>query len=141
MSSLNQTSNGTTLIAMDWSNAFFLNGPLVEYDLFINQKSVYKGILTKTTAPLRVDQCQLNEYTTKGHTLRGYFNILNIQLKARTAYSEETSPNIMVPFNCTASDMLSTVTSSLKPWLYSLIFIPALIFILSMKNNFLIIFG
>jgi len=137
VTALNQTSNGTTLVAMDWSNAFFLNGPLVEYDLLINKKSVYKGKSAKTTAPLRLSQCELNEYTTtKGHTLRGYFNILNIQLKAQTAYSQETSPNIVLPFNCTASDVLPMATSNMEPWLYSLIFLPALVLFLSTGGKF-----
>ena len=129
-------------IEIDWSNAFFLNGPLIEYDLRINENSAYIGKLTKIIWPIIDKSCKLNEYVNKnvdnGKVLRGYFTILNVQLKVETTFSEETSPVIQIPVNCTNKGLLGLQTAAeeattryLEPWIASLIFVIALFVLLS----------
>ena len=99
---LETLSNKSTLVKLDWTNSFLLNGPLVSYHLFINNNSVYQGKSSLVVASIKPEECTFKKFTNQyGVTIRGYFNILNIELQVRTVYTNETIQQVKKPLNCT----------------------------------------
>ena len=41
---LNEIENKTAAIQINWANIFILNGPLVKYEVLINNETYYQGI-------------------------------------------------------------------------------------------------
>jgi hypothetical protein len=91
------------LIKIDWSNSFLLNGPLVSYQLLVNNVSIYFGKNTKAITSYKVEKCVYSTFINeKNFITRGYFNVLDIELKVSTLYTNETSKLVRKILNCTS---------------------------------------
>ena len=100
MKILNQ-SNSLSFIRLNWSKSFYLNGPVIEYTLFIDKKKAYRGKQTSFTFDMKKDQCISSEYGKEdGQKVKGYLDVLRLQLHVLTIYSKAKSPEILAPINC-----------------------------------------
>lgn len=104
---LNQTDT-LSFIKLDWSKSFYLNGPVIEYTLLIDKKKVYSGKQTSFIVDVKNDQCVSSEYAKEnGEKMRGFLDVIRLQLQVLTIYSKEKSPEILVPINCTSKCILN----------------------------------
>lgn len=103
--SLNQTlSNKSSLIKLNWFNAFLLNGPLTSYNLAINNQKIYNGLDTSIVTSIKFDECSYKKFANNyGAVIHGYFNILNIELIVNTIYTNQTRQIIQKTLNCTSN--------------------------------------
>lgn len=99
---LNQTfANDSVLIKLDWTNAFLLNGPLLHYNLSINNQTIYEGKMTSVITAIKLEECIYNRYTNSyGYTTHGYFNVLNIRITVSTIYTMKTVQLVDKLLNC-----------------------------------------
>ena len=89
---------------LDWTNSFLLNGPLVFYHLFIKNNSIYQGKKSQLITLIDPEECTFKKFTNiYGVTIRGYFNIIEIELRVKTTFTNETIQQVKKPLNCTGN--------------------------------------
>jgi hypothetical protein len=113
---LGETENKTAIIDINWTNIFILNGPLMKYEVLINNETYYQGIETQFKAAVNITDCVANksklieEHANTGVDY-GYFDV-QIQIRAYNNMFESLSPLLELQINCTS--IIIFVFQSLK---------------------------
>lgn len=104
---LNEIENKTATIDINWANIFILNGPLVKYEVLINNETYYQGIETEFKALVNITDCVANknmsiEQHENAGAEYGYF-YAQVQIRAYNNMFENLSPLLELPINCTSN--------------------------------------
>ena len=85
--------------------SFILNGPLIKYQIILNNLNVYEGNLTYFQAYVNITQCLPNKSMKKplipSVYSDGYYFPVVLRIKVFTDMFSAMSPDLEIPVNCT----------------------------------------
>jgi hypothetical protein len=98
-------SNKSAILEIDWLKSFILNGPLVKYQIILNNINVYEGNLTYVQTSVNVTECLPNKSNKKPQIPSifndGYYFPVVLRIKVFTDLFSAMSPDLEIPVNCT----------------------------------------
>jgi hypothetical protein len=92
-------TNKTALIEIDWLKSFILNGPLIKYQVILNELIVYEGNMTNLLTYVNITECLPNKKFDLVKKTDYYF-IINIRIKVLNDFFIGMSPDLEIPVNC-----------------------------------------
>ncbi len=90
---------------IDWIKSFILNGPLIKYQIILNNNNIYEGNLTNYQVTLNITECLPRKSNKKPliPTLYsdGYYFPVVLRIKVFNDLFSAMSPDLEIPVNCT----------------------------------------
>jgi hypothetical protein len=92
-------------LEIDWIKSFILNGPLIKYQIILNNNNIYEGNLTNYQVTLNITECLPRKSNKKPliPTLYsdGYYFPVVLRIKVFNDLFSAMSPDLEIPVNCT----------------------------------------